>query len=109
MTSSKKELDDLVEQALAFLRGVDRAESVETPPSVETALVAIEQTLKVEERPPRTSFAPMNWPASEREEIKRRVAKFKAHQLRMQNERDAYFVRTMMQARATSATSPNRE
>jgi hypothetical protein len=42
----------------------------------------------------------MTWPASERDEIKQRVASFKAHQLRMQTEREDYFVRTMTRARA---------
>ena len=43
----------------------------------------------------------MTWTAaSEREEIKQRVANFKAHQLRMQNEREGYYSKTMSRTRA---------
>jgi hypothetical protein len=52
------------------------------------------------EPPPREGFAPMTWPASERDEIKRRLASFKAHQLRMQNEREDYYLKTMTRTRA---------
>jgi ATP-dependent exoDNAse (exonuclease V) beta subunit len=48
-----------------------------------------------------TKIEPMSWAASgsEREEIKRRVANFKAVQDRMQREREDYFVKTLADAR----------
>jgi hypothetical protein len=43
---------------------------------------------------------PMTVPPSERDEIKQRLANFKAHQLRMQAEREDYYLQTMTRTRA---------
>lgn len=70
-------------------------------PIVEPVLNVIEQALAlVEPSPPRSVVPPAVWPLSEREEIKKRVANFKAQQLRMQNEREGYYLRTMSRTRA---------
>jgi hypothetical protein len=46
-------------------------------------------------------FSPMTWPlTSGREEVTQRVANFKAHQLRIQSERENYYLRTMARTRA---------
>jgi hypothetical protein len=42
----------------------------------------------------------MTVPPSERDEIKPRLANFKAHQLRMQAEREDYYLQTMTRTRA---------
>ena len=42
----------------------------------------------------------MTVPPSERDEIKQRLANFKAHQLRMQAEREDYYLQTMTRTRA---------
>jgi hypothetical protein len=48
---------------------------------------------------------PMTVPPSERDEIKQRLANFKAHQLKMQAERENYYLQTMARARAMAAGS----
>jgi hypothetical protein len=49
---------------------------------------------------------PLTLPPSERDEIKQRLANFKAHQLKMQAEREDYYLQTMTRARAVPARSP---
>jgi hypothetical protein len=54
---------------------------------------------------------PMTVPPSERDEIKQRLANFKAHQLKMQAEREDYYSQTMARTRALAAgktTAPAR-
>jgi hypothetical protein len=54
---------------------------------------------------------PMTVPPSERDEIKQRLANFKAHQLKMQAEREDYYSQTMARTRALAAgkiTAPTR-
>jgi hypothetical protein len=46
---------------------------------------------------------PMTVPPSERDEIKQRLANFKAHQLKMQAEREDYYSRTMTRTRELAA------
>jgi hypothetical protein len=46
---------------------------------------------------------PMTVPPSERDEIKQRLANFKAHQLRMQTERENYYSQTMARTRELAA------
>jgi hypothetical protein len=48
---------------------------------------------------------PMTLPPSERDEIKQRLANFKAHQLKMQAEREDYYLQTMARTRAVVAGS----
>jgi hypothetical protein len=48
---------------------------------------------------------PLTLPPSERDEIKQRLANFKAHQLRMQAEREDYYLQTMTRTRAVAAGS----
>jgi hypothetical protein len=45
----------------------------------------------------------MTVPPSERDEIKQRVANFKAHQQKMQAERENYYLQTMTRTRALAA------
>ena len=49
---------------------------------------------------------PITLPASERDEIKQRLANFKAHQRKMQAEREDYYSQTMARTRAVPARSP---
>ena len=51
-------------------------------------------------------LSPMTLPPSERDEIKQRLANFKAHQLKMQAEREDYYSQTMARTRALAAGSP---
>jgi hypothetical protein len=50
-----------------------------------------------------TRLLPMTVPPSERDEIKQRLANFKAHQLRMQTERETYYSETMARTRELAA------
>ena len=68
MVNSKAELDSLVEGAMAF------AKSARAEPRIPPAIVD------------RTPL--VNWRVSERDEIKQRVANFKAHQQRFMRERE---------------------
>ena len=72
MLDWKVNLDTLIEETMAFAKSV-----------------------RVEPMMPRTVVAPnrgppVNWTGSEREEIARRVANFKAHQQRFMREREDY-------------------
>jgi hypothetical protein len=51
-------------------------------------------------------LTPMTVPPSERDEIMQRLASFKALQLKMQAEREDYYLQTMTRARAVPARSP---
>jgi hypothetical protein len=104
MVSWQTELDALVEQTRAFIESLG-AKAIAVKPTLEPVLALVEQVLKVDQRP--TSVL-VSAQLSDREEIKQRVANFKAHQQKMQNERDEYFVRTMMQAGAKIAAAPTR-
>ena len=94
--SWRSELDALVEETLAF---ADANKGKAIQPFVPMKLV--EQALP--KSPRATRLEPLISPAfSEREEIKRRVANFKAIQERMRRERDDYFVNTLGKARQGS-------
>src|SRR3954470_13037708 len=45
-------------------------------------------------------FAPMQWRATSRDEIKARVASFKAHQQKFEQEREDYCLQTLARTRA---------
>jgi hypothetical protein len=89
----KEDRDALVAQTMAFVKNA-RDEHVKFKPN----LGIVEQVL-AEPPKPVAAFAPMIWPISEREEIKKRVASFKAHQQRLQREREDYCARTLAKAR----------
>lgn len=93
-----RERDQLIEQTLAFVEGVAAARPVradvaapaqaEPPKPVEPA--------KSVEKPMGPAFM-----ASERAEIERRVANFKAHQQKFQREREAHYNATFAKTRVT--------
>jgi hypothetical protein len=88
-----RERDQLIEQTLAFVEGVAAARPVRTdavePPQAEPPK-------PVEPKP--VSFGSM---ASERAEIERRVANFKAHQQKFQREREAHYNAIFSKTRVT--------
>ena|SRR5436190_13162104 len=88
----KAELDALIEQTMALAK-MANGETIK--PVVPLSLV--EEALA--QPPGSTRVEPMVWPASARDEIKQRVANFKAHQERMRREREDFFTRTMKKAR----------
>jgi hypothetical protein len=87
------ELEALIEETMAQAKAV---QGKTVKPIVPVKLV--EQALA---EPPRsTRLEPMIWPSvgSEREEVRRRVANFRAVQERMQRKREDYFVKTLANA-----------
>jgi hypothetical protein len=96
----QEDLQALVEQSMALSKSV-KSEFIQVKPVAKpTPPIIVEQPHRVEPIA-KTALAPMTWTAaSEREEIKQRVANFKAYQLRMQNEREGYYLKTMSRTRA---------
>jgi hypothetical protein len=103
MSSWQRELDALVRQSMALAQSVRGQSITAAEPAVEPILVVVDQALA--EPPPRAAIAAMAWPISERQEIMQRVADFKAHQLKMQNEREGYYLKTMSRTRAIIETT----
>jgi hypothetical protein len=84
----KLDLDALIESTMAFAKDVKRQQILDLP----VALRIAEQALADTPRPfqPTAAIVPAAMPASERDEIRQRVNKFRAHQQRMAREREDY-------------------
>jgi hypothetical protein len=97
----KKDLELLIAQTRALVAPsvhVNRAEPVSPPARpIERIEKAVTPAEPLRLTPP---FAPMQWRATSREEIKQRVASFKAHQQKFEREREDYCLRTMARTRA---------
>ncbi|UFW92130.1 hypothetical protein BjapCC829_48710 (plasmid) [Bradyrhizobium barranii] len=90
----KKELEALLQQSAAI---VERAGTLAPIPKPTAPIAPIAKAPRRASPPdpPR----PLSWDSSEREHISKRVATFKAHQERVQREREEYFSRTMQRTR----------
>jgi hypothetical protein len=96
MTSWMEERDRLVAQTLAFVQGVAAANPFR-PAATPAASPAPPQLAQPKPLPlSSSSRAP---PVSERDEIMRRVAAFKAHQHRLIKERETYYASVQSQIR----------
>jgi hypothetical protein len=100
-----RERDQLIEQTLAFVEGVAAARPARTAAA---GSARAEPAKPVEQadpaEPPKPErVAPM---ASERAEIERRVANFKAQQQKFQRAREAHYDATFSRARATRGNLP---
>jgi hypothetical protein len=100
-----RERDQLIEQTMAFVQGVAAAKPVRAPAVGPTPAVLVRPVAQAApaELPKLTgiafmALAPM---ASERAEIERRVAKFKAQQQKFQRAREAHYDAIFSKARAT--------
>jgi hypothetical protein len=100
-----RERDQLIEQTLAFVQGVAAAKPARAaaagPARAEPAKPAAQAGPAEPPKPERVAtvgFVPM---ASERAEIERRVAKFKAQQQKFQRAREAHYDAIFSKARAT--------
>jgi hypothetical protein len=102
-----RERDQLIEQTMAFVQGVAAAKPIAKPiatagPARAESAKPVAQASPAEpsksERLPIMGLAPM---ASERAEIERRVAKFKAQQQKFQRAREAHYDAIFSKARAT--------
>jgi hypothetical protein len=102
-----RERDQLIEQTLAFVEGVAAARPARTEPAqkLEPANKA-EPARKAEPavEPPKPMGPPSM--ASERAEIERRVANFKANQQKFQRAREAHYDAIFSKARATPGNPP---
>jgi hypothetical protein len=98
----KKDLELLIAQARAL---VAPAADVSVAEPVRPAARLIEVAAKADTpaQPNRLTppFAPMQWRATSREEIKQRVATFKAHQQKFEQEREDFCLRTLARTRAS--------
>jgi hypothetical protein len=116
----RKERDALVSETMAFVRAVRSQMPISTEP-----IVAPLQRSEVAQRvasigPERAQptfgetieqhrLQPMTWGAAEREEIRQRVASFKAHQERFNRERADFAASTLMRIQASqdAVTKPS--
>ena len=97
----KQELDALIESTMAFARDVQRQSIPDLPVAMRTAEQALADTSKPIPLP--STFAPMTWAASERDEILQRVNNFKAHQQKVAREREDYYLQ--IKAKMTAPTA----
>jgi hypothetical protein len=88
------ELETLIEETMAHVKAVKGANDKPVVP-----LKMIERAIAESPRPARPEPMTESAAGSEREEIARRVASFKAVQERMQREREDYCERTLSEAR----------
>jgi hypothetical protein len=99
-----RERDQLIEQTLAFVEGVAAAKPARAA-AVGPALAEPKPIIQAGPAEPQKSekFVAMGLPpmASERAEIERRVAKFKAQQQKFQRAREAHYDAIFSKARAT--------
>lgn len=97
-----RERDQLIEQTLAFVEGVAAARPARTAAATAEPAKAVEPARPAE--PPKPAgLAPIRVVpmASERAEIERRVANFKAQQQKFQRAREADYDAIFSKARAT--------
>jgi hypothetical protein len=97
-----RERDQLIEQTLAFVEGVAAAKPARAI-LAGPALAEPAKPLARAELPKPEKFAALGFPpmASERTEIERRVAKFKAQQQKFQRAREDHYAAIFSKARAT--------
>lgn len=123
MTSWKKDLDLLVEQTMTFVKSVAAANPakaahlesmvmvvkpvdvaqailIQPPTPVPPPLSPLPASSSDAIRLTPENLKPMSWMASERDEIQQRVATFKAHQEKMQRDREDYYLKITEQTRA---------
>jgi hypothetical protein len=106
----KKERDALVTETMAFVQAVrSKPISIQQKAALQSSDDA-EKVAAVLADPPqplsdqtvdRHRLQPMKWGGPEREEIRQRVAAFKAHQERLIREREGYAVLTLGKMKAT--------
>ena len=99
MMNLQQELDALIESTMAFAKNVrQRHRIADLPVALRVAEQALADTSKPIQ-PPVTLT-----PASERDEIRQRVSKFKAHQQKMAREREDYYLQVKARMLASVPT-----
>jgi hypothetical protein len=86
----KLELDALIESTMALARDVKARSISDLALDVRAAEQALTDTLRPIPLP--AAITPMTRPTSERDEILRRVSNFRAHQEKMAQEREDYYL-----------------
>ena len=97
----KLELDALIENTMVFANHVKRKPVPDLPIAMKTAEQALAETPKPVVPP--ANITPIVLPTSERDEIRQRVSKFRAHQEKMAREREHHYLQVkarMMPPRA---------
>ena len=99
----KQDLEALIESTMAFAKDV-RAQPLPDRPA---AAIAAKQALADNPKPviPAAAFPPIASPTSERDEIRRRVNDFRAHQEKVTREREGYYFQ--MKARMMASVDAN--
>ena len=122
MSNWKTELDAFVRETKAFVEAVrsQRPISTEAVAPIQLPLGVPEQFQQPaptvsehahvvsDETAEQPRLEPMKWGGSEREEIRRRVANFKAHQQRFTKEREDYAASTLMRVQG-GVTAPHQD
>ena len=104
MTASEGDAkDEIVQPDLSVLATVEAVLAEE--PTVPSPLPEAPSPIPEPKTWP-ARLSPMALPPSERDDIKQRLANFKAHQLKMQAEREEYYSQTMARTRVLAATCP---
>jgi hypothetical protein len=106
MKDWKKELDAFVAETVAFVKAVNPAPANCAPAT--TSKREPPATSVTSSAPLREKALVAPWAAKEREEIRRRLADFKAHQERLMRERDE-FAKTMLRKAVQSAPSASKK
>ena len=107
-----KERDLLIAQTMAFVQSVaGKKPEIEARPEARVQFTPVEATKAVQR--PVEIVSPVDRPSpafrSEvREEIRGRVAAFRAHQQLFEREREAYFNAVLARARASTGNQPKR-
>jgi len=98
----KDELEKLVAESIAMAKAArENPITVDVAPIFKTA----EDLLRMPRSDPAPkNFAPVVWPPYGRDEINRRVASFQAHQQKIAQDRETFFLQTMARALAPLKT-----
>ena len=122
MSNWKAERDALVSETMAFVEAVRSQRPISTeavapiqlplgvPVQFQQPAPTVSEHAHVvsDETAEQPRLEPMKWGGSEREEIGKRVATFKAHQLRFTQEREHYALSTLMRAQG-EITAPHQD
>jgi len=118
MSNWKTELDAFVSETMAFVEAVRPQRPISTRQSLPLAVPEhFQQTAPTvskhahvvsNETAEQPRLEPMKWAGSEREEIRRRVANFKAHQQRFTKEREDYAASTLIRVQG-GVTAPHQD
>ena len=100
----KQEVDALIESTMAFVKDVQREPVALVPVAAKAAEQALSNASKL--IPAHAILSQVVRPPSERDEIRQRIADFKAHQQKLAREREDYYLQTKAKMLAMLAKRP---